>query len=106
MGSPIAALENVQRILHGNEVISLTVNHNHDWMPLLHHLFTSPMPYLERLHMYLRGAQGQEGANLHLPPFSYHGPVRYLESRTLCSRKHVGRQGIATGRFWVEVPSP
>ena len=56
------ALESV--VLYGNEIISLTGDHDHHWMPPLHRIFTSPMPYLERLHIYSDRARGQEGEGL------------------------------------------
>ena len=57
--SSIGALESV--ILHGNEIISLTINHDYYWMPPLHKLFPSPMAYLEQLHIHSGGTPREAG---------------------------------------------
>lgn len=57
--SSVEALENV--LLHGSEIISLTINHDTDWMPPLNSLFVSPMPSVKQLHIYSCGTQGQGG---------------------------------------------
>jgi len=57
--SSIEALRNV--LLHGNEINSLTINHDIDWMPPLHNMFTPPIPSAERLHIYSCGIHVHRG---------------------------------------------
>ena len=57
--SSIVALDNV--LLHGNEIVSFTMHHDADQMPSPRSLFTLSMPFVEKLHIYSSGAQGQEG---------------------------------------------
>ena len=47
--SSSVALEKV--LLHGNKITSLTINHRLDRIPLLHELFTSSRPSVERLYV-------------------------------------------------------
>jgi len=47
--SSSVALEKI--LLHGNKIVSLTIDHRLDRIPLLHQLFASSRPSVERLHI-------------------------------------------------------